>query len=408
MSAPQQSHGPLRAPRLSDLSPATVAAGFIAVLVSYSGPLLLYFEAARALGVGVETFSSWVFAISMAAGISSIGLSLWLRMPVVTAWSAPGTALLIAGGAGVPFAEITGAFLFAAGVIFLIGVSGLFERATALIPTPVSDGMMAGILFGFGLKAMRGLEAAPGLFAALLAGYLLLTALAPRIALVLLLAASAAWTFTLGGVETDGLQWALAAPRVTWPVFSFDTIMSFGIPLAVITLSGQHLPGLAVLRAFGYRPQARPIIIATSLLSVPSALLGGIVTAPAAITAAICAGPEAHPDPARRWAAAAMNGVFYLLGGLFAGTILQLLALLPGTLISMLAGLALLGAVQGGMARMLADKDGALAGLLAFMVTVSGATLFGVGAAFWGVIVGTAALHLRRGGGALARALGRG
>lgn len=394
-----------RAPRLSDVSLSTVAAGFLAVLVSYSGPLLLYFEAARAMEVPLSAFSSWVFAISMAAGLSSIGLSLWLRAPIVTAWSAPGTALLISIGTGLPFDQIVGAFLVSAAAIFAIGASGLFDRAVALIPAQVADGMMAGILFGFGVKAMGGLGAAPELFAALLCAYAVFSTAAPRLALVLLAALAVGLSLWTGGPGegAGAVTLAFAAPQLTWPSFSAPAIVGLGLPLVLTTLTGQFLPGMAILRGYGYRVPARPIVMVAAGLSAVGALLGAVNTALAAITAAICAGPEAEPDRDKRWAAAAVNGVFYCIGGIFAGSVVQLLASVPATVITMLAGLALLNAVTGGLRKVFGGEGAVLPGLLAFMVTVSGVSLWDIGSAFWGVVVGVAALHLQRLGAAINR-----
>ncbi|TPE48961.1 benzoate/H(+) symporter BenE family transporter [Amaricoccus solimangrovi] len=373
-----------------------VTAGFLVVLVSYAGPLLIYLQAAHAMGASPAEFSSWVFAISVAAGISSIVLSAWTRAPVATAWSAPGTVLLISLGSGLPFAEVVGAFVTAALVILALGVTGLFDRIVAAIPRAVADGMMAGILFGFGVHAMEGIAAAPWVMAGLLAAYFALSAAIPRYTMLALLALGLALSWQVYGVAPDSAGLALATPRLTWPSLSLGATLSLALPLVLTTLTGQFLPGLTILRASGYEVAARPIIVVTALASVAAAFLGGITTALAAITLALCAGPEAHPDPGRRWLAGVAAGVFFCLGGIFAGSIAGLLALLPVEIIAMLAGLALLGAILRSMGDMLARPEDAQAGLVTFIVTVTGVTIHGINAAFWGVVVGIGAVLVTR------------
>ncbi|MGF1552301.1 MAG: benzoate/H(+) symporter BenE family transporter [Paracoccaceae bacterium] len=392
-----------RASVLADLSPSAIAAGFLVVLVSYSGPLLIFLQAARAMEVPPETFSSWVFAISMAAGVSSIALSLALRAPIVTAWSAPGTVLLITLGPVLPFSEIVGAYLAVALVLVVLGITGLFDRIVAAIPPAVASGMLAGILFGFGLDAMAGLGQAPLVFTVLLVAYLVLGALMPRYAMIALLVVALLLAWGVEDVAIEGLGLALATPTLTAPAFSWAAMLSLGVPLLITTLTGQFLPGLAILRANGYPARARSVLVFSGLASVPAALLGGITTALASITMALSASPEAHPDPARRYVAGVACGVFFCLGGLFAGSIVELLTLLPVSMIAMLAGFALLGAIQKSLTDTLTGAGHVQAGLLTFVVTTADADLFGIDAAFWGVVVGLAAVGIDRAVGAARR-----
>ncbi len=385
------------------LTPATISAGFLAVLISYAGPLLIYLQAARAMQIPADVFSSWVFAISMAAGLSTLALSLWARAPVITAWSAPGTALLIAIGTGLPMAEITGAYIIAALTILAIGLTGLFDRLVRALPAPVSAGMMAGILFSFGVNAMAALGTAPLAFIILLAAFLLLRALTPGLAVIGVLVLALGLKRVLYHIPLTGIGVHLPTLVVTTPEWSFAATLGLAVPLIIVTLSGQFLPGMAILRANGYDLPARPIIVLTALISVPAALLGGITTALASITIAFCASPEAHADPQRRYGAGVACGLFYCLGAVFAGSVVTLITLLPQDIVAMLAGFALLGAIQKSLADTLAPGAGAQAGLLSFMVTASGVNLFGISAAFWGVVAGLAAWHLGRIGQRLAR-----
>lgn len=379
-----------------DASLSAVAAGFLVALVSYAGPLLIYHQAANAMGASPEAFSSWVFAISLAAGLSCIGMSLWLRMPIVTAWSAPGTVLLISVGQSLPFAEIVGAYLFTALVILAIGATGLFDRLVALIPRAVASGMMAGILFRFGTDAMASLGSAPAMFAGLLGAFLLLSIWTPRYTVILLLGLALAMSWGVYDVPVDTVSATLATPIMTWPAFSIEAILSLGIPLVLITLSGQFLPGLAILRAHGYSVSARPLVTIASLASIPAAFFGGITTALASITAALCVSADAHADPRRRYVAGVAAGLFFCLGGAYAGSIVELLALMPTAMIALLAGLALLGAILKGLSDTLAGPNDIQAGLLAFMITTADFSLWGVNSTFWGVVVGVAAVQLTR------------
>jgi benzoate membrane transport protein len=373
-----------------------VSAGFLVVLVSYSGPLLIYLQAAHAMGVSAAEFSSWVFAISIAGGVTSIALSCWTRAPVATAWSAPGTVLLISLGTRLPFAEVAGAFLVAAAVILLLGVTGLFDRIVRAIPGAVADGMMAGILFGFAVDATGGIAEAPLIVAVLLAAYFAFSVLAPRYTMLLLLAIGLAISWQVYGVEPGAVGIAFAEPQLTLPRFSLEATLSLALPLVITTLTGQFLPGLTILKANGYEVAARPVIVVTSLASMLAAFFGGITTALAAITLALCAGPEAHPDPRRRWLAGVAAGVFFCVGGVFAGSIGRLLALLPVQVIAMLAGLALLGAIGKSLTDMLSQRGEVQAGLVTFAITTADVSLWGVDSAFWGVLAGIGAVAITR------------
>lgn len=373
-----------------------ISAGFFVVLVSYAGPLLIYLQAANAMGASAAEFSSWVFAISVAAGVASIVLSVWTRVPVATAWSAPGTVLLISLGTGLPFAEVVGAFLVTAVVILVIGATGLFDRFVALIPRAVADGMMAGILFGFGLQAMEGIAEAPFIVGGLLIAYFALMASVPRYALLVLLALGLVLSWQVYGVSPEAIGIGFAEPRFVSPAFSVEAVLSLALPLVLTTLTGQFLPGITILRANGYAVSARPLIVVSSLASIFAAFFGGITIALAAITLALCAGPESHPDPRRRWLAGVAAGVFFCVGGIFAGSLVGVLTLLPVEIIAMLAGLALLNAILRGMTDMLASAEDAQAGLVTFIVTTTGVSIAGVSSAFWGVVVGIAAVAVSR------------
>ncbi|HLV76604.1 MAG TPA: benzoate/H(+) symporter BenE family transporter [Marinobacter sp.] len=376
-------------PRLfRDFSLSAVAAGFLAVLVSYAGPLAIFFQAGSAANVSPEMMTSWVWAISMAAAVSGILLSIWLKTPIVTAWSAPGTALLVVLFPDLSLNEAIGAYLTAAIMLLLIGVSGSFDAFVGAIPRGVAAGMMAGILFQFGLGAFSAVDEAPVLALGMLAAYVIFRRLAPRYTLVLLLLVGVGLAVLLENVSLAGVKLSLAVPQLISPSWSLASTLSLAVPLVLVSLGGQFLPGMAILQGAGYRTRARPVIIVASLVSMPAALFGGITTVVAAITAAICTGKDAHEDPHKRYVAGVFNGVFYFFGALFAGTIVALFTALPATFVAVLAGLALLGAIGNNLFAALEAPGPREASLIAFLVTASGLTLFGLSSAFWGVVIG--------------------
>ncbi|MEQ3622909.1 MAG: benzoate/H(+) symporter BenE family transporter [Marinobacter sp.] len=373
---------------LKDLSLPAVVAGFLAVLVSYSGPLAIFFQAGASAGISTEMMTSWVWAISMGAAISGIVLSIWLKAPVVTAWSAPGTALLVALFPELSLNEAIGAYITAAIIIFIIGVSGTFDAFVRAIPKGIAAGMMAGILFQFGVGAFAAIETTPALAIGMLVCYVVFRRLFPKYTLVLLLVAGVVLAVVLEGASLSGVRWSIAVPQFIEPEWTLGSTLSLAIPLVLVSLTGQFLPGMAILQGAGYPVKAKPIIGVTSLVSLPMAFFGGITTVVAAITAAICTGKDAHEDPSRRYVAGVFNGVFYLVGGLFAGTIVSLFTSLPAAFVAVLAGLALLGAIAGNLYSALEDASHREASLITFIVTASGMSLFGLSSAFWGVVIG--------------------
>jgi benzoate membrane transport protein len=373
---------------LKDLSLPAVVAGFLAVLVSYSGPLAIFFQAGASAGISSDMMTSWVWAISVGAGISGIALSIWLRAPIVTAWSAPGTALLVTLFPELSLNEAIGAYISAAIMIFIIGISGTFDTFVRAIPKGIAAGMMAGILFQFGVGAFTAIETTPALAIGMLVSYVVFRRLFPKYTLVLLLISGVVLAVALEGASLSGVRWTVAVPQIIQPEWTLSSTLSFAIPLVLVSLTGQFLPGMAILQSAGYPVKAKPIIGITSLVSLPMAFFGGITTVVAAITAAICTGKDAHEDPSRRYIAGVFNGVFYLVGGLFAGTIVSLFTSLPAAFVAVLAGLALLGAIAGNLFSALEEPSHREASLITFVVTASGMSLFGLSSAFWGVVIG--------------------
>lgn len=373
---------------IKDLSLPAIIAGFLAVLVSYSGPLAIFFQAGSSAGISPQLMTSWVWAISVGAGVSGIVLSIWLRAPVVTAWSAPGTALLVTLFPELSLNEAIGAYITAAVTMFLIGVTGTFDAFVRAIPKGIAAGMMAGILFQFGVGAFTAIESTPALAIGMLVAYVVLRRTCPKYTLVLLLLVGIFLAVVLEGASLSGVRWSLAVPQFIQPQWSLASTLSLAIPLVLVSLTGQFLPGMAILQSAGYAVKAKPVIGVTSLVSMPIALFGGITIVVAAITAAICTGKDAHEDVARRYVAGVFNGIFYLVGGIFAGTIVSLFTSLPAAFVAVLAGLALLGAIAGNLFSALEDASHREASLITFIVTASGMSLFGLSSALWGVVIG--------------------
>jgi benzoate membrane transport protein len=374
-----------------DFSISAVAAGFLAVLVSYSGPLIIFFTAAQSAQVSPEMISSWVWAISIGAAVSGIALSWWFKVPVVTAWSAPGTVLLVSLFPAMTLNQAAGAYITAAVILFLIGISGYFDKLMRAIPKGIAAAMMAGILFQFGTGAFKSVESAPALAFGMLLAYLFLKRVVPRYCIVLLLVVGVVLAVLLEGASLNGVTLALATPMFIEPEWTWSATLSLAIPLVLVSLTGQFLPGMAILQQSGYNTPARPLIAGISLVSIPVAFFGGITIVIAAITAAMCTGKEAHENPDKRYVAGIANGVFYLLGACFAGTIVLLFTALPSTFIAVLAGLALVGAIGSNIVGAVSDADHREASVITFLATASGMTFLGLGSAFWGVVIGTAA-----------------
>ncbi len=381
---------------LKDLSLSAVVAGLVAVLVGFTSSVVIVFQAAAALGATPAQTTSWIWALGLGMGLTSLGLSLWYRQPVLTAWSTPGAALLVTAGAGVPMAEAVGAFIVCAVLITAAGLSGLFARMMGRIPQALAAALLAGVLTRFAIDAFASLQRQFALVFCMLLVYLLGRRLWPRYAVPSVLAAGVAVAGWQGLLNFGAVQWQWATPVFTTPHFSLAAAVSIALPLFVVTMASQNLPGVAAQRAAGFDTPVSPVITTTGLASLLLAPFGGYAFNLAAITAAICMGREAHEDPARRYIASAAAGVFYIVTGLLGGAVVGLIAAAPKELVLAVAGFALLGTIGNGLATAMKDEGSREAALITFLVTVSGLSLWGVGAAFWGVVAGAVALALQR------------
>ena len=373
---------------LRDQSLSAVAAGFVTVLVGFASSAAIVFQAAQALGATPAQTASWMWALGIGMGLTCIALSLRWKMPVVTAWSTPGAAVLVTSAAGVPMDEAVAGFLVSAVLIAVAGFSGLFERMLGRIPLSLASAMLAGVLLRFGIDAFTSIQTQPVLVLSMLATWLLTRRWWPRYAIIATLLVGIAVAAATSQLQLAGLRLELAQPVWTTPRPSLASVLGVALPLFVVTMASQNVPGVAVIRASGYAVPVSPAIGWTGAANVVLVPFGGFALNLAAITAAICMGPEAHPDPARRYTAAVWAGIFYLLIGLFGATVAALLAAFPNELIVAIAGIALLGTLGNSLAAALGEVDEREAALVVFLVTASGLSLFGIGAAFWGLVAG--------------------
>lgn len=385
-----------------DISLSAVIAGLIAVIISYAGPLIIVFQAAQAAHLDNAHLSSWIWAISIGSGVTGAWLSLRFRTPIITAWSTPGAALLVASLPGVPYAQAIGAFMFSAIVIALLGWSGLFDKIMQRIPKAIAAAMLAGILFRFGVEVFASVKSQPLLVTIMFTSYLVLRRVTPRYAIPGVLLLGTAVAASMGTIAFGSVQLMPAVPVWTTPEFSLAAVIGIGLPLCIVTMTGQYVPGIAVLRTAGYKVPANPLVTVTGLGSILLAPFGSHGFNLAAITAAICTGREAHEEPGKRYVAGIASGLFYVLIGAFGATLAALFSALPKELVSAIAGLALFGAIMNGMSTAMADDKQRESAMITFLVTASNITFLGLGAAFWGLAAGVLSSAVLTGGAAAA------
>ena len=371
-----------------DFSVSALVAGLVAVLVSFGGTAVLMVQAGHAAGLDAAHIGSWLGSICLALGAGGALVSLRTGVPVVFAWSTPGAALLVTALVGVPFDQAVAAFILAALLTIACGVFGWIDPIVRRIPAEIAGAMLAGVLLNFGLGVFRSIGAQPALVLGMCVAYLLCKRWVPRYAVLAVLAAGMVLAAALGLLDLQGVQWGFTEFVWTTPHFTWQAAISLGIPIFVVAMASQNLPGLAILQAAGYRPPASRLITFTGVAGLLAAPFGAHSITLGAIIAAICAGPEAHPDPARRYVAAATYGIVYVLLSVVAGAVAVFFQALPGPLIATLAGLALLGPIMGGMTHAMAHAERREAALVTLLATASGMSFFGIGSAFWGLLAG--------------------
>jgi benzoate membrane transport protein len=363
-------------------------AGFVAMLVGYTSSLVLMFQAGQNAGLSTEQISSWIWALSIGMAITTIALSLRFRAPIVIAWSTPGAALLMTSLPHVPYSEAIGAFMLCAVLMALCGLTGSFERLMRKVPAALAAALLAGILFRIGIEICSATEQQPLLVIAMFLTYLLTKRKSPRYAVLATLAVGVMIAAALGLLHFEHFHLQLAVPVWTAPSFSLAAAISISIPLFIVAMASQNMPGIAILRTNGYQTPASPLISVTGIASLVLAPFGSHGINLAAISAAICTGPEAHEAPQKRYTAAVWCGLFYGIAGTFGATLAALFAALPKELVLSIAALALLGSIMNGLSSAMSDLKQREAALITFLVTASGMTLLGIGSAFWGLIAG--------------------
>ena len=380
-----------------DLNAPAFAAGFVAALVGFTSSIAVVFQAAQAFHATPEQTTSWIWAIGLGVGLCTLVPSLLLRMPVMVAWSTPGAAVLATAGLAGDFsmAQAIGAFIVSALLITIVGATGWFERIMNRIPMEIAAALLAGVLARFGLDAFSAARGNLLLVLAMLLAYLLCRRLAARYAVIATLLVGILWAAFQGRMQWSAVQAGWAMPVFTMPEFSLQALVSLAVPLFVVTMASQNMPGVVVIKASGYPIPTSRIITLTGVSTLLLAPFGGYALNLSAITAAICMGPEAHEDRSKRYTAAAVCGCFYLLMGVFGAVVTGLLTAFPKELVACIAGLALLGTIGGGLATALQQEKHREAALITFLVTLSGVVIGGVGSAFWGVIAGSLALFIQ-------------
>ncbi len=374
---------------------SVATAALVATIAGAGGTLPIILAAAQAVGATPEQASSWVSGLSLATAFSALVLSVRYRMPIIAAWSTPGAAL-IASTTGVPsFGAAVGAFALAAVLILLTAAVRPLGRLIERIPASIAAAMLAGILLRLVMAMFEHVPTSPLLVLPLLVLFLVVRAFLPALASLVVLVAGGLLAWSLGLVKPLP-PIGLTSVVFTGPVWDLATLIGLGVPLYLVTMASQNLPGFAVLRASGYQPPTQPILAVTGAASLGTAFMGAHTSNLAAISAALCTGPDAHPDPAKRWMTGPFYALFWGLIGLFGASLVGLFGALPPALLATVAGTALLGSMAGAMGSALAGDQDRLAAAGTLAVTVSGVTLMGVGSAFWGLVFGLLILGIDR------------
>lgn len=371
--------------------PAFTAA-LIAVLVGVTSSVAIIFAAANAVGATPRQTGSWIGALCFGKGISSIVLSRRYRTPVLLAWSTPGAALLATGVNGASMRQAIGAFVFSGFLLLLTGITGLFDRVIDRIPLPLASALLCGVLAHFAVDAFASTKTEPLIVVSMFGAYIVSRRLLPKFSALIVLAVGIIIAIGQSKVRTGGAHLGLVQPQFVRPSFSLGVVLGLGIPLYIVTMAAQNVPGVAALRAHGYDIRASPAITASGIAGVLLAPFGLFGINLAAITASMVMGPDIHPDRTKRYPAAMFAGGLYICVGIIGGSVASVLGILPKALILAVAGFALIPTVANGLATATSDPSQREAAMVTFLITLSGVTLGGIGAAFWAVIAGTMVL----------------
>ena len=373
---------------LADMSLSAVIAGLVAVIIGYASAIAIVFQAAQAAGASENMMSSWVLALGLGMGVMCIVMSWQFKMPVIIAWSTPGAALLASSLVGQQLTDVIGAFVFVAVLTIIVGVSGWFSKIMDKIPMAIAAAMLGGVLLNFGVGAFSAAQGQPVLVGGMLLAYLAAIRFCPRYAVIVLLVAGLAGAQALGLLQLQSIPLSMAEPVWVSPTFNFSVIIGIGLPLFVVTMTSQNMPGVAVLKTSGYEPPVSKLIAGCGVTSLIMSPFGGFTYNLAAITAALCTSSNAHADKDKRYVAGIAAGVFNLIVGLAGGTVIALLASFPKEMVSALAGFALLSAIVSSISSAMSEPQYREAAMITLLVTLSGVQFFGIASAFWGIVLG--------------------
>jgi len=371
-------------------------AGLVAVIVAFTSSVALIYQTVISLGGDASIASSWILTLGISMGITSIGLSLYYRVPILIAWSTPGAALLIANNQHFTLNEAVAGFIFSASLIFLSGISGWSEKLINKIPPQLASAMLAGILVNFGIDVFNQMNDQPLLVIAMFLAYLISKQLIPQFSMLVVLFVSIVLAWQLNLVSFNEVIWELSEFKYISPTFNLSAIISIGLPLFIVTMAAQNLPGIAVLKAHHYDAPISSVLSVTGLVNLLAAPFGGYAINLAAITAAICMTDEVDKDPQKRYWSTVVAGVFYILMGISAGYLMGTLSVLPVALIYSLAGIALFNTIGNSIQHALSENTLSEAAIITFLVTASNLTLWGISPVLWGLIVGVIALSCKR------------
>ncbi len=371
-----------------DFSLSAIIAGFITVLVGFTSSAVFVIQAAQSFGATAAEISSWFWALGLGIGLTGLVLSLYYKMPIATAWSTPGAAVLIAGAAGISLQQAIGAFIISGILMSVAGFSGVFARASKYIPTTLASAMLAGLLLQFGINLFSSIKINALLVLCMLIIYLLSRRFFSRYAVLITLVVGACISLSQGQLQLNNIPFSLTIPIFIMPEWSLAAIIGLSLPLFVVTMASQNLPGIAIMKAASYQPPVSAVTGWTGLVTAVLAPFGAFAINFAAISAAICLSEEAHPDHKRRYVAAVSAGIFYIILGLFGASVTAIFAAFPHALIATIAGLALFGTISAGLVAAFKDDHQREPALITFLLTASGVSFFGLGAAFWGLLAG--------------------
>lgn len=373
-----------------------ISAGFTAVLVGYTSSVVIIIQAATSAGATQPQIESWLLALGVIMGLTSIGYSWFYKTPILTAWSTPGAAMLVAATLHYELSQVIGAFVVSGLLIFLTGLISPLSRALERIPSQLGTAMLGAILLPFCLGGFETVTSTPTIFLVMFASFLLAKHFMPRYAMLILLVVGLLYTFVADEHTLQLSEFSLTQPVWVTPELDITAILNLAIPLYLITMLSQNLPGIAMMNSYRYKPPVKPVLIGTGLVNIVSAPFGGFSVNLAAISAAICMTPEVDSDRTQRYRAVIWAGVFYLIAGLFATSVVKLFLSLPPEVTSILAGFALLGTLLMCLQSAFKDEGYREPALFTFLITLSGISFLGISATLWGLLVGMAYLHVSK------------